>query len=210
MPSWNIHLEAGERLADIMKLSGKKREQFLLGCILPDINNAFTNEAKIVKDHHETHWTFDKKSTLNFYEKYKEQIEQREPIYFGYLFHLYADGFFNYSYYHAMKKTKYGRKKINKRCDIKHNDFWVYDKNFMKRELYVSDKVEALKIANQIENVAIDEEELADVERIIRDNVLVELASGRQYIFWKEEEFEKLMQEMIEHFCKKYLKESNA
>ena len=210
MPSWNIHLEVGERLADVMKLTGEKREQFLLGCILPDINNGFCNKVKVSKEHGETHWAFDKKSTLNFYEKYKEQIERREPIYFGYLFHLYADGFFNYNYYHALKDTKYGRKKINKRCDIKHNDFWVFDKKFMGRELNVKDKAAALEIANQIENIDVSEAELNEVEEIIRSNILVNLALGRQYIFWKEKEFEQIMDDLISHFCKKYLKESNA
>ena len=48
------------------------------------------------------------------------------------------------------------------------------------------------------------------VEEIIRSNILVNLAAGRQYIFWKEKEFEQIMDDLISHFCKKYLKESNA
>lgn len=210
MPSWNIHLEVGERMADIMKLSGEKREQFLLGCILPDVNNSFTNKAKVTKTHEETHWAFDKKSTLNFYEKFSVQIDAKNPLYLGYLFHLYTDGFFNYNYYRAMKGTKYGRKKIEKRCDIKHNDFWVFDKKFADRQLHVKNKTEAIKLANQIENIEIDEEDLNEVETIINSNVLINLSSGRRYMFWGEKEFEELIQRLLTNFSKKYLEQKNA
>ena len=56
MPSWNTHLEAGNRLADKLKLKGKEREEFLLGCLLPDINNGYVNKVKTIKDHNETHY----------------------------------------------------------------------------------------------------------------------------------------------------------
>ena len=85
MPGWNIHLEVGERIAQKMNLSGKKKEEFLLGCILPDINNGYINKVKKKKEHRKTHWAFEEKSSLNFYAKYKEKIDNREPIYFGYL-----------------------------------------------------------------------------------------------------------------------------
>ena len=41
MPGWNIHLEAGNRLANKLKFSAPKRKEFLLGCLLPDINNGY-------------------------------------------------------------------------------------------------------------------------------------------------------------------------
>ena len=72
MPSWNIHLEAGERLADQLKFSGKKRKMFLLGCLLPDINNGYINRVKVEKSHAETHFARDHKSSLNFYAEYQK------------------------------------------------------------------------------------------------------------------------------------------
>ena len=63
MPSWNIHLEAGERLAGKLKLSGKKRKAFLLGCLLPDINNGYINKVKVEKPHEQTHYAFDQKTS---------------------------------------------------------------------------------------------------------------------------------------------------
>ena len=84
MPSWNIHLEVGERLADKLKFAGKKRKEFLLGCLLPDINNGYINHVEIEKPHELTHFAYDEKSSLNFYAKYKREVDKREPIFLGY------------------------------------------------------------------------------------------------------------------------------
>ena len=98
MPGWNVHLEAGERLAKKLKFSGKKRKEFLLGCLLPDINNGYVNHVKTKKEHKETHYAYDQKSSLNFYAENKSEIDKKTPIYLGYLLHLYTDGFFNYDF----------------------------------------------------------------------------------------------------------------
>ena len=66
MPSWNIHLEAGERVAKKLKFTKLAKKEFLLGCILPDINNGYINKVKRRKHHEETHYAYDQKSSLNF------------------------------------------------------------------------------------------------------------------------------------------------
>ena len=120
MPSWNIHLEAGIRLADKLKLSGLKRKEFLFGCLLPDINNGYINQVKIKKHHGETHYAFDQKSSLNFYAENKAQVDAREPIFLGYLFHLYTDGYFNYDFYRTIKHSKLGENlSHDEKCEIK-------------------------------------------------------------------------------------------
>ena len=62
MPSWNIHLEAGKRLQKKLKFSGMKQKEFLLGCLLPDINNGYINKVKKKKEHSETHYAYDQKA----------------------------------------------------------------------------------------------------------------------------------------------------
>ena len=98
MPGWNIHLEAGERVAKKLKFTGVKRKEFLLGCILPDINNGYINRVKRRKHHEETHYAYNQKSSLNFYAENRDKINERDPIFLGYLFHLYTDGYFNYDF----------------------------------------------------------------------------------------------------------------
>ena len=67
-----------------------------------------------------------------------------------------------------------------------------------------------IKLANQIENIEIDEEDLNEVETIINSNVLINLSSGRRYMFWGEKEFEELIQRLLTNFSKKYLEQKNA
>ena len=206
MPGWNIHLEVGERIASKLKLSSKEKEEFLLGCVLPDINNGYINNVKIKKEHKRTHWAFEEKSSLNFFEKYKEQIEKREPIYLGYLVHLYTDGYFNYDFYRNIKKLpEYQGWKREELRKIKHNDFWIFDSKFNERRLEISDKKAAVLKANQIEGIEIDEEEVSEVEGILRSDDFVKAVSGRYYQFYDEKRLDQLMGGMISSFSKDYL-----
>lgn len=206
MPGWNIHLEVGERIAKHLKISGKQKDEFLLGCLLPDINNGYINKVKVQLAHAETHWAFDEKSSLNFYAKYKKEIDAREPIYLGYLVHLYTDGYFNYHFYHHIKRTAIGENlDHDAKQKIKHNDFWIYDAKYIDRNLNVRDKAEAVLKANKINRVNVDESELCDVEEIIASNMYSKLVKGKKYIFYTEKWLDELMDEMIESFAVKYL-----
>ena len=131
MPGWNIHLEAGERVAKKLKFTKLDKKEFLFGCILPDINNGYINKVKRRKHHEETHYAYDQKSSLNFYAENRKRILERDPIFLGYLFHLYTDGYFNYDFYRTIKRDKIGKDldRDTKR-DLKHHDFWLYDMNF--------------------------------------------------------------------------------
>ena len=207
MPGWNIHLEVGKRIAERLKLSGEKEEEFLLGCVLPDINNGYVNKVRERKHHAETHWAFDEKSSLNFYAKYKDKVEAKEPIYLGYLVHLYTDGYFNYHFYHHVKRTQIGEGLTHEeKQNIKHNDFWLYCAKFKDMGLVISDKKVASLKANEIEKVNVDEKELSEIEEIINSGVLNEAVDGKKYIFYTERWLDELMDEMIESFISKYLR----
>ena len=208
MPGWSIHLEVGERVAKRLKFSGKKKEEFLLGCLLPDINNGYVNKVKVVKKHGETHWAFDEKSSLNFYAKYQKEIERREPLYVGYLLHLYTDGYFNYHFYHHVKRTTIGADLDHvAKQKIKHNDFWIYDAKYAGKGFLVSRKEELAKEASQIDGIEIDAEDIAEVERIMSGDGFSKAVEGKKYIFYTERWLDELMDEMIESFLRKYLRE---
>ena len=214
MPSWNIHLEAGERLADELKFSGKKRKMFLLGCLLPDINNGYVNRAKVVKPHSETHFAYNEKSSLNFYARYKDEVDARDPICLGYLFHLYTDGFFNYEFYRAMDLAgEHSELSVDERLKIKHHDFWIYDGNF-EHNLGIQGDVELTKelaeAASKISVVEVTPGEIAEVEGILVANELNDDLIGQEYTFFTEEKFDWLLDEMIKSFSKEYLERKNA
>ncbi len=207
MPSWNIHLEAGNRLADSMKFSGLKRKEFLLGCLLPDINNGYINNVKIKKYHEATHYAFDQKSSLNFYAENKARIDQKEPIFLGYIFHLYTDGFFNYDFYRTIKRHKLGEGLSHEeKSEIKHHDFWLYDTKFRH---HLGAKEPELKhlasCANKIAAVDITPDDIVDVERILKDEKFSSVMKNAKYIFYTEKRLDELMEDMLESFTHDYL-----
>ncbi|MBQ3436855.1 hypothetical protein IJG26_02815 [Candidatus Saccharibacteria bacterium] len=208
MPSWNIHLEAGERLAKKLKFSGAKRNEFLLGCLLPDINNGYINKVGIEKPHEETHYAFDNKSSLNFYADYKNEIDEKEPLYLGYLLHLYTDGYFNYDFYRKIKHSKIGKNLTHEeKREIKHHDYWIYDTNF-HHQLGLTDHAEArrlAKLANQIASTEITAEDLEDVERIMTNKKLCLAMQGKPYLFYSKKDLDQLLDDMLQSFSKDYL-----
>lgn len=212
MPGWNIHLEAGNRLASKMKLSEKDCKAFLLGCLLPDINNGYINKVKVKKHHEETHYAYDQKSSLNFYAENKQKIDQKDPIFLGYLLHLYTDGFFNYDFYRTIKRDPLGEglDRIAKR-EIKHHDFWIYDTNF-NHYLGINhqDAVALAKLANEVPATDVTAADIEDVEHILRDTDINSGIRGQHYTFYTEARLDQLLEDMLESFTNDYLKGPDA
>ena len=213
MPSWNIHLEAGERLADKLRFGGRKRKIFLLGCLLPDINNGYINRVEVEKSHHETHFAYDNKSSLNFYAKYKKEVDAREPICLGYLFHLYTDGYFNYEFYRTIKRVPIGEGLSHEeKLKIKHHDFWIYDMNF-EHQIGINSEEELNTLAREaskISTVEIKPSEIMEVEDILVSADLGAAIRGEQYKFYTKEKLDEILNNMITSFTKDYLKELDA
>ena len=213
MPSWNIHLEAGDRVARKIKFSGQKRKEFLFGCLLPDINNGYINRVKTEKPHEATHYTYDKKSSLNFYANYKNELYKLDTLCLGYLFHLYTDGFFNYDFYRTIKRSPLGEglEREEKR-KIKHHDFWLYDLNF-KHNLGIKNLSEAkvlAKAANKISVVKITPEDILDVENLLVKGEFNNNSKKSKYLFYTKKRLDTLLEDMIKSFSNDYLGEKDA
>ena len=207
MPGWNIHLEAGERVAKKLKLSGLRKREFLLGCVLPDINNGYVNKVRVRKDHEETHYAYNQRSSLNFYAENRDLINAKEPIFLGYLLHLYTDGYFNYDFYRTIKRDKLGEglDHVGKR-KIKHHDFWLYDTNFHHTLGVKADELEGLaEQANRISIAEITPEDIEDVERILVEDNLNDALKGQKYQFYTKKRLDELLEDMIESFMKDYV-----
>lgn len=208
MPSWNVHLEAGERLVDKLKFTDEEQKEFLFGCLLPDINNGYVNHPHVVKTHDDTHYKFGGQSSHNFYDKYREQIDDQDPMYLGYLFHLYADGYFNYDFETKIKGTPIAKKTLIEQENLKHNDFWLYGTTFC-HVLDVAGEVEELaKKANQIEPVEIDIDDIIELAGIIRVDEINDNIRDNKYILYTKKDFDKLLENMIKEFTKKYLEKT--
>ncbi len=212
MPSWNIHLESGERLAQKLRFTPEKKREFLVGCLLPDVNNGYINSPKSKFPHHDTHYAFDEKSSLNFYADYSEKIRSRDPIFLGYLFHLFLDGFFNYDFYHKAKHSSLTEHlNEDQKRDMKHHDFWLFDTNFHHALSLMPETAKILADkANQIKNVNVTPEDLLEVDRILTDNHLNDAIRGEQYIFYTEAALEQVLKNAIDEFSRQYLEAENA
>ena len=209
MPSWNIHLEAGNRIADKLKLTGKKRQEFLVGCIIPDINNGYINTPNVIKPHHETHYAYNQKSSLNFYAENKQKIDEKDPIYLGYLFHLYTDGFFNYDFYRNIERHAFSKKSEDEKRDIKHHDFWLYDTNYHHTVDITREEAEKIaKIASNISAVEVTENDILDALAILKRADLNDNIKNDEYIFYTKEALDNLLEDMCESFTNDYLMES--
>lgn len=212
MPGWNIHLEAGERVARKLKFTKLSKKEFLLGCILPDINNGYINKVKKRKHHEETHYAYDQKSSLNFYAENRDKIRDREPIFLGYLFHLYTDGFFNYDFYRTIKRDKNG-KDLNpdEKRELKHHDFWLYDTNFEHNLGVKKEELNELaKKSNRVPAVEITPEDIEDVERILLMNNLNDNLKGSKYLFYSKKRLDDLLEDMIDSFMNDYVRRNRA
>lgn len=212
MPSWNIHLEAGERLAKKLKFTGKKRQEFLLGCLLPDINNGYINKVKIKKQHEETHYAYDQKSSLNFYAENREKITQKDPIFLGYLFHLYTDGFFNYDFYRTIKRSPIGQGlSHDEKRAIKHHDFWLYDTNFSHHlAIAPADLPSFVAHANEVPTTDVAITDIVDVEHILSDTAFSQRIKGDQYQFYTKARLDQLLADMLDSFWRDYFGEEDA
>ncbi|MBR3157385.1 zinc dependent phospholipase C family protein [Candidatus Saccharibacteria bacterium] len=212
MPSWNTHLEAGRRLADRFKISGAKRQEFLLGCILPDINNGYINRVGIKKHHHETHYAYNDKSTKNFYARNKAKITAKDPIFLGYLFHLYTDGFFNHTFYREIKKSSLKDKVPSEEWrDIKHHDFWLFDTKFRHHlGIKKQDLVRVAEHANEIDVVEITPADIENVEAVLTDESFNNRLKKTEYIFYSEKRLDDLLEETIHGFIRDYLGGNDA
>ena len=211
MPSWNIHLEAGNRIANKLNLTPKKRQELLVGCILPDINNGYINNPNIVKPHHETHYAYNQKSSLNFYAKNKSKIDKKYPIYLGYLFHLYTDGFFNYDFYRNVKRHPFSKKTEDEKRDIKHHDFWLYDTNYHHEiDITKEEAIRIAKVASDIDAVEVTADDIIDATTILKRDDLNDDVKNDQYIFYTKEALDNLLEDMCESFINDYLEEAKS
>ena len=197
-----MHIAAGEKLNENLKFTGHARDEFLLGCLLPDVNNGYINQVKVRKHHAETHWRFDDKMSWNFLKAHRAEIEAREPIFVGYFFHLFMDGYFNRNF--ARMAHERGVDKGMSEDDLrfmKQWDFRKYDWELRRNVVFATaNKKDAVAKANLIDTVEIDLEDLADVESVLADRHFGEAMEHLEYRFFTREEISDLMNGVVVQF----------
>ena len=109
MPNWKTHLEISKRLNEKYKFNEKDFELFMFGSILPDINNSYVVTGISKKISHDTTHFRSKEvpSYILFAEKYKKQIDDKNPIFVGYVTHLFTDYMWNNNFYTSVARREF-------------------------------------------------------------------------------------------------------
>lgn len=197
MPNWKTHLEIGKKLNDYLKYDEVRLNLFLLGNILPDINNCYivTNISQKIS-HDITHMRNLKTIPyMEFYNKYKEEIYIKNPIFVGYLTHLYTDYIWNKNFYEKVDGLKIKDKTHDELRIIKQNDFKIYNAKFIRNIINLENFETALNEIEKISEVSIKKEDIERIMEFLRNQELCE----EKMKFYTEEELDNLIEETIEN-----------
>lgn len=192
MPNWKVHLEIGKRLNNYLKYNDSDYNEFLLGNILPDINNSYiVGDIKTKIGHTVTH--FDKGDFhhhLSFLSKYQDRLH--EPIYLGYYVHLYTDYLFNHEFYQMIKKRKLDYIKKDALKMIKQHDFKVFNNNYLSNTIKLNDLSDIVNKIN-IDEVNICENDLVNVINYINNTPFYE----GNYKFFEKDNLDNILDNAV-------------
>lgn len=198
MPNWKVHLEVGKRLNKYFNYNGEDLNLFLLGSVLPDINNRYivTDIAEQI-DHTITHFgTYKELNYISFYKKYKNEVDNKKPLFNGYMAHLYTDNMWNRNFYNKIQNLEglpENRDEIRK---MKQSDFKIYNNKFIEDTFKINDMDTVLEEVKRISEVSITKEDILKVINFLDNQKIYE---GKFY-FHSMEELDKLMDNTITEY----------
>ena len=166
MPNWKTHLEVGKRLNKYLKYDEKEFNMFLIGSILPDINNShIVTDISEKIGHDVTHIRKQKNpSYIEFYNKYSEEIINNTPIFVGYFAHIYTDEIWNNHFYQKNEIIQMKDKSHDELRIMKQKDFEIYNSKFIDNIIELGNITEVLEQTMKIVEVSITKK---DIEKVI-------------------------------------------
>lgn len=220
MPSWGIHLATAKKLQEKLQI---ETNDFLLGNILPDINNGYVMEGiSCLKTYQETHYF--ELQDLNGQKEWLPNLQSfiqdnqkkiKHPIVLGYYTHLLADYYWNkltYLQYGILNnnKERIGIRKNtgeNFICDketarkMKVNDFnsyskWLYQENKVQNPIIQEEQLKEIQI---IKTVSLTKEDLKKVKEYLKKEEIQNKKekSEQNYQIYTKEEMNKQFENSI-------------
>ena len=194
MPNWKIHLEVAKKVNKELKYDGKNLELFLLGNILPDINNGHVVMGISKKlSHTQTHFRNDiDKTYINFYNEYKSYFNN--PLIVGYFVHLYTDYHWTKDYRNKINKISgYDNYTKEERMALKHNDFKVYNNNFIDNVLNLINYDLLIDNIDLIKEVSITKNDLI----LVNDFLNNQKECSNKFKFYNNNELDLLLDRTV-------------
>lgn len=196
MPNWKTHLEIAKRISKKLNIKKSELNEFMLGSILPDINNSYVvKEISSVYSHKKTHYEENGGITyINFYNQYKDII--RKPLILGYYVHLYTDYIWNNDFYSKVEKNvNYSKYAPNELREIKHNDFKFYNNKYVKNTINIKNINKILCEITVIDNISLNQEDLVKVLEYLNKCDIF----PSTYKFYTEEELDYLLNFVVDN-----------
>lgn len=164
MPNWKTHIEIGKKANSYLGYNDEAFNLFLLGCILPDINNCYIVKNVSEKISHDTthKGNIKEKSYIDFYNTYIDEIKDNDPLFVGYLLHLFTDYSFNNDFY--TKKADFVNYDKETLRIMKQSDFAVFNQEFIENEIAINDLDNAIIQINKIAEISLVKE---DIQKVI-------------------------------------------
>lgn len=194
MPNWKIHLEVAKKVNKKLEYDGEYLELFLLGNILPDINNGYVVKGISKKlSHTQTHFKNDiDKTYINFYNEYKSCFNN--PLIVGYFVHLYTDYYWTNNYRSKINKiSSYDSYTKEERMSLKHNDFKAYNNNFIDNVLNLKHYDLLINNINLIKEVSITKNDLI----LVNDFLYNQKEYNNKLKFYNSNELDLLLDKTI-------------
>ena len=193
MPNWKTHLEISKELNKSLKYNKEEYELFAFGSILPDINNGhLVKDISKILEHRITHFKGEYNSYINFYNKYKDNINN--PLILGYFTHLYTDFNWNKNFYENDKIVVNNEADHIKMRQMKQYDFMIYNNEFVENTIEINHIDKILEDTKKIEEVSITKEDIIKVKQFLDNKEKYEY----DFKFYSLEQLDKLKDETIE------------
>lgn len=201
MPNWRVHMEIAKRLNEKLNFNDEDLNLFLLGSIAPDINNGYiVKDVSKICDHGKTHLykEEDHSTYTNFYSKYQNILETN-PVAYGYFIHLYTDYLLNRDYEKKCCCNKWNEDECVK---VKHKDLRIYDSKYINNTICLDDYQKAIQDLKQIEEISIDEQDIAKVINFLDKK---EVSQNLNLEFYSYDELDKEVDDITNQIYKNFI-----
>jgi len=198
LPNWKIHIEIGLKLNEYLKYDKEELNTFLLGSILPDINNGWmVPDVSVKLKHDATHLgIFGTQSYINLYDNYKHEFDDKNPLFIGYMAHVYTDYIWNRDFYTTITKSNLDLSDKDELRKLKQSDFKLYTNKYINNIIDINDIDGVLEEIQKINEISVAKDDvLKAIEFLKRENVY-----KSEYKFYTEQRLDELMDLTINGF----------
>ncbi len=191
MPNWKTHLEIAKKINLKLNYKEKDLELFMLGNILPDINNGYgVKDVSVILSHDYTHYKGDDFYTYGNFSKYYDV--KSNPLLYGYYIHLYSDFMFNNNFYSNLRDDVKNLSKDELR-KLKQSDFKIYNNKYINNKLTINNYDLLVDTANKVDHVSITKDDLIKTVNYINNQSTYD----DNYKYYNENELDLLLDKVV-------------